>query len=135
MPNIKPINKLVSKARNLRDHHRERHTPSGFAFALADSIDYFDHAHWQKVTPNDSLFFHYSGHGGQTKDLDGDEGDGYDETIYPVDFRYAGHIVDDEIRQLQLREGGSLCDVAPTILGILGVDKPDNMTGNDLRFA
>lgn len=29
--------------------------------------------------PNDSLFFHYSGHGGQTKDLDGDEADGYDE--------------------------------------------------------
>ncbi|KAJ7113581.1 caspase domain-containing protein [Mycena epipterygia] len=29
--------------------------------------------------PNDALFFHYSGHGGQTGDLDGDEGDGYDE--------------------------------------------------------
>ena len=57
MPNIKPINKLVSKARHLRDHHRERHTPSGFAFALADSIDYLDKAHWQKVTPTDSLFF------------------------------------------------------------------------------
>ena len=57
MPNIKPINKLVTKARNLRDHHRERHTPSGFAFALADSIDYLDQAHWQKVTPHDSLFF------------------------------------------------------------------------------
>ena len=36
-----------------------------------------------------------SGHGGQTKDLDGDEADGYDEVIYPVDFEYAGHIVDD----------------------------------------
>ncbi|KAJ8072450.1 Ca(2+)-dependent cysteine protease [Marasmius tenuissimus] len=31
------------------------------------------------ASPNDSLFFHYSGHGGQTKDLDGDEDDGYDE--------------------------------------------------------
>ncbi|KAG6001210.1 hypothetical protein E4U54_001139 [Claviceps lovelessii] len=47
--------------------------------------------------PNDSLFFHYSGHGGQTEDLDGDEDDGYDEVIYPVDHRQAGHIVDDEI--------------------------------------
>jgi len=35
--------------------------------------------------PNDSLFFHYSGHGGQTPDLDGDEDDGYDEgTLPPV---------------------------------------------------
>lgn len=32
--------------------------------------------------PNDSLFFHYSGHGGQTKDLDGDEADGYDEGTF-----------------------------------------------------
>ncbi|WRT63873.1 metacaspase-1 [Kwoniella shivajii] len=45
---------------------------------------------------NDSLFFHYSGHGGQTKDLDGDEDDGYDEVIYPLDHQQAGHIVDDE---------------------------------------
>ena len=57
MPNIKPINKLVTKARSLRERHRERHTPSGFAFALADSIDYLDQTHWQKVTPHDSLFF------------------------------------------------------------------------------
>ena len=57
MPKIKPIDKLVTKARNLRDHHRERHAPSGFAFALADSIDYLDQAHWQKVTPAGSLFF------------------------------------------------------------------------------
>ncbi|KAH7316754.1 caspase domain-containing protein [Stachybotrys elegans] len=47
--------------------------------------------------PNDALFLHYSGHGGQTKDEDGDEDDGYDEVIYPVDFKDAGHIVDDEI--------------------------------------
>ncbi|KAF7791691.1 hypothetical protein EIP86_002714 [Pleurotus ostreatoroseus] len=45
--------------------------------------------------PNDSLFFHYSGHGGQTKDVDGDEADGFDEVIYPVDFKQVGHIVDD----------------------------------------
>lgn len=47
--------------------------------------------------PNDALFLHYSGHGGQTEDTDGDEEDGFDEVIYPVDFKTAGHIVDDEI--------------------------------------
>ena len=56
MPNIKPLRKLVTKARDLRDHHRERHTPSGFAFALADSIDFLDQLHWNKVTAHDSLF-------------------------------------------------------------------------------
>ncbi|KAJ4165851.1 hypothetical protein LMH87_007463 [Akanthomyces muscarius] len=53
--------------------------------------------------PNDSLFFHYSGHGGQTKDLDGDEPDGYDEVIYPVDFRQNGHISDDEMHDTMVR--------------------------------
>ncbi|KAI0070425.1 hypothetical protein K474DRAFT_1670108 [Panus rudis PR-1116 ss-1] len=53
--------------------------------------------------PNDSLFFHYSGHGGQTKDTDGDEADGYDEVIYPVDFKTAGHIVDDMMHDIMVR--------------------------------
>jgi len=47
--------------------------------------------------PNDALFLHYSGHGGSTADTDGDEEDGNDEVIYPVDFKQNGHIVDDEI--------------------------------------
>jgi hypothetical protein len=53
--------------------------------------------------PNDALFLHYSGHGGQTEDLDGDEEDGSDEVIYPVDFKTAGHIVDDQIHELVVK--------------------------------
>jgi hypothetical protein len=53
--------------------------------------------------PNDALFLHYSGHGGQTKDLDGDEEDGTDEVIYPVDFKSVGHIVDDQIHSIVVR--------------------------------
>jgi 2,3-bisphosphoglycerate-independent phosphoglycerate mutase len=33
-----------------------------------------------------------------------------------------------------LREGGALCDVAPTVLGLLGVAQPAEMTGRDLRL-
>ncbi|KAL2072916.1 hypothetical protein VTL71DRAFT_10240 [Oculimacula yallundae] len=54
------------------------------------------------VQPNDSLFFHYSGHGGQTQDTSGDEEDGNDEVIYPVDFKEAGHIVDDEMHSIMV---------------------------------
>ena len=32
-----------------------------------------------------------------------------------------------------LRAGGALCDVAPTILGLLGIERPVEMTGHDLR--
>jgi 2,3-bisphosphoglycerate-independent phosphoglycerate mutase len=33
----------------------------------------------------------------------------------------------------ELRSGGALCDVAPTVLGLLGLEQPAEMTGRDLR--
>jgi 2,3-bisphosphoglycerate-independent phosphoglycerate mutase len=42
-------------------------------------------------------------------------------------------LVDEKARGIPLREGGSLRDVAPTMIGILGVEKPKEMTGVDLR--
>ncbi|GIC87314.1 caspase family protein [Aspergillus udagawae] len=61
--------------------------------------------HWlvKDAQPNDSLFLHFSGHGGRTPDLDGDEEDGYDDVIYPVDYRVAGHIVDDDMHSIMVR--------------------------------
>jgi 2,3-bisphosphoglycerate-independent phosphoglycerate mutase len=43
------------------------------------------------------------------------------------------HLIDEASRGLKLREGGALEDVAPTILGLLGNEKPGEMTGRDLR--
>lgn len=45
------------------------------------------------------------------------------------------HIVDDHANGLNLRENGALEDIAPTILGILGIEKPSEMTGKDLRVT
>ena len=50
-------------------------------------------------------------------------------TANPVPF----FLVADRLNGLKLREGGALEDIAPTILGILGIDKPQEMTGSDLR--
>lgn len=44
------------------------------------------------------LFFHYSGHGSSTRDRDGDEDDGRDETIVPLDYKTGGMITDDQLR-------------------------------------
>jgi 2,3-bisphosphoglycerate-independent phosphoglycerate mutase len=33
-----------------------------------------------------------------------------------------------------LRAGGALCDIGPTVLGLLGVERPEEMTGRDLRL-
>lgn len=46
---------------------------------------------------NDVLFIQYSGHGGRMKDTSGDEMDGYDSYILPVDHATAGQILDDDI--------------------------------------
>lgn len=50
-------------------------------------------------------------------------------TMNPVPF----HIIDPTANGIRLREGGSLKDVAPTVLGILGMTKPAEMSGEDLR--
>jgi hypothetical protein len=57
----------------------------------------------QGCRPGDSLFFHFSGHGSQKKDQDGDEVDGYDETILPVDYKKSGQIIDDEMNAIMVR--------------------------------
>jgi 2,3-bisphosphoglycerate-independent phosphoglycerate mutase len=49
-------------------------------------------------------------------------------TTNPVPF-----IVVDPDGDRPLRKGGALCDVGPTILTMLGIDLPNEMTGTDLR--
>ena len=62
--------------------------------------------------PGDTLVFHYSGHGSQVRDTDGDElDDGKDEIICPWDFNWEdGYIKDDDFRQMftGLKKGARL---------------------------
>lgn len=51
----------------------------------------------------DSLFLHFSGHGGQIKDKDGDETDGMDDVIYPVDHQRTGPLIDDQMHEMLVR--------------------------------
>ncbi|XP_058104125.1 metacaspase-1 isoform X2 [Magnolia sinica] len=57
----------------------------------------------QGCQPGDSLVFHYSGHGSRQLNRNGDEADGYDETLCPLDFETQGMIVDDEINATLVR--------------------------------
>jgi 2,3-bisphosphoglycerate-independent phosphoglycerate mutase len=51
-------------------------------------------------------------------------------TTNPVPF-----VVVDPDFDRPLRIGGALCDVGPTILSMMGLDQPAEMTGRDLRFT
>ncbi|KAG8921749.1 Ca(2+)-dependent cysteine protease, partial [Tulasnella sp. 418] len=44
-----------------------------------------------------------SGHGGFVKDKDGDERDGYDEAIYPADYKDQGVIIDDHLHSILVK--------------------------------
>ncbi|XP_010448477.1 PREDICTED: metacaspase-2-like [Camelina sativa] len=61
--------------------------------------------HWLVLSckPGDSLVFHFSGHGNNQTDYNGDEIDGFDETLLPVDHRTSGVIVDDKINATIVR--------------------------------
>jgi len=50
-------------------------------------------------------------------------------TTNPVPF----HLIDEASKGIKLRDDSALEDVAPTILGLLGVELPAEMTGRDLR--
>jgi len=52
-------------------------------------------------------------------------------TTNPVPF----HLIDEDSIGVKLREDGALEDVGPTMLGLLGIEKPAEMTGKDLREA
>lgn len=52
-------------------------------------------------------------------------------TVNPVPF----HLIDSANRDVQLKPEGSLQDVAPTILGLIGIDVPPEMTGGDLQLG
>jgi hypothetical protein len=56
----------------------------------------------REAGPNDTVYVHYSGHGSQVQDLNGDEDDGLDETLVPHDGRTPGvpDILDDELDSL-----------------------------------
>lgn len=53
----------------------------------------------KETGPQDTVYFHYSGHGSQVEDLNGDEEDGLDETLVPQDGRSGDvrDITDDEL--------------------------------------
>ena len=50
-------------------------------------------------------------------------------TTNPVPFI----VIAENAKQLKLKSGGSLRDISPTILGMLGLPEPKEMTGADLR--
>ncbi len=50
------MKKVIAKLRDAKDRHQERHRPTGFGMALADSICYLDADRWDRVASGGSFF-------------------------------------------------------------------------------
>jgi hypothetical protein len=93
---------------------------------------------------NDEIWIHYSGHGTQVRDVNGDEPDRIDEAIVPVDFTTVGMIIDDElfniVRNIRCRatlvfdscHSGSICDLPYSINYNPGGTLTKSITSNKL---
>ena len=65
-----------------------------------------------RIDKNDVVYIHFSGHGQQITDLNGDEDDGYDEAWIPYDayktyiagvYEGENHLIDDELNEIFTR--------------------------------
>lgn len=81
------------------------------------------------LRPGENVMFHYSGHGGQVRDTNGDEVTGLDSCIYPVNDGRLETIIDDELRSLLAVKipTGSKCFVV--------LDACHSGTAVDLRYT
>ena len=64
-------------------------------------------------------------HGNADRMVDTDGSPFTAHTTNPVPFAVIG-------KDCTLREGGRLCDISPTIIKLLGLTKPEEMTGESL---
>ena len=85
---VKNIKKYLIEAQGFNEHEMlilmddGRHQPP----TKRNIMDAFTRL-TQYSQAGDVVFVHYSGHGGRVVDTSGDEEDGYDETLIPVDFK------------------------------------------------
>lgn len=102
--------KLGYEMRNIKVLRDEQATRTGILRAIRQHLI-------EPAKPDDHIFLHYSGHGSQLRDVDGDEIDQYDETLVPHDSRAPGvfDITDDEINNLL----AELSDVTTNITIVL----------------
>jgi 2,3-bisphosphoglycerate-independent phosphoglycerate mutase len=82
-----------------------------------------------KIREQNGVLIITSDHGNSEEMIDKNQNMNNSNTENPVPF----HLVDEQSKHTKLREEGTLADIAPTILGILGIEKPSEMTGTDLR--
>jgi 2,3-bisphosphoglycerate-independent phosphoglycerate mutase len=86
---------------------------------------------YQSLRPRGGAWIITADHGNAETMIDPVTGGAHTyHTTNPVPF-----ILLEEDGPARLKSGGALRDIAPTLLGVLGIPQPKEMTGSDLRIA
>ncbi|HOA34242.1 MAG TPA: alkaline phosphatase family protein, partial [Clostridiales bacterium] len=80
---------------------------------------------YDTVMDMDGVMILTADHGNAEKMFDTDGSPFTAHTTNPVPFTVIGY-------NCQLKEGGRLCDISPTMLELMGLEKPASMTGQSL---
>ncbi len=104
---------------------------TGVLPAAIDAVDVIDECVGRIITAaaaHDTAVVITADHG-NCEQMVADDGQPHTQhTLNPVPLI----VVDDRLRGRTLQSGGRLCDVAPTILRVMGLPQPPQMDGNDL---
>ena len=90
-------------------------------------VDNASHRIVEAILDKDGVAILTADHGNAEQLADKEGGPHTAHTTNPVPF-----IVVDKKRKYSLREGGRLSDIAPTILQLMGIEQPEEMTGHSL---
>ena len=97
--------------------------------AVVESVEYVDECVGrivEAVLAKDGEVFLTADHGNAEKMCDGDGGPYTAHTNNPVPYVMIGN------REYEKAEGHALCDIAPTLLHLMGLEQPEEMTGTPI---
>lgn len=95
------------------------------AKAAVEAVDQSVGKVYDAVMKMDGVMLITADHGNADKMLEEDGSPFTAHTTFPVPFVVCGY-------DCTLREGGKLCDIAPTMLKIMGLEQPKEMTGKSI---
>ena len=100
------------------------------AVAAVERVDSLVGDAVEAIKEKDGALFICADHGNAEKMIDYETGEPHTaHTTNPVPFILVNYDSD-----YTLREGGALCDIAPTLIEIMGLEQPKEMTGKNLIF-
>ena len=95
------------------------------AVKAVETVDKMVGIIWNEVNKKGGVMIVTADHGNADKMVDDDGSPFTAHTTFPVPFAVLGY-------DCALREGGRLCDIAPTILDIMDIPQPEEMSGQTL---